>query len=105
MHDSPLLDLAVQRGGAPSPLAPRILRAAAGAVENRLPHPALRGRKLASSDAAGFRPGIGVGRCGRWKARQHGKPCRCRARDNRNPVRGRPGRQGGGEGRMTHDAG
>ena len=42
---------------------------------------------------------------GGWKAQQHGKPCRCRVRGNRNPARGRPGRQGGGEACRTEDAG
>ena len=63
------------------------------------------GREESDRGTDRSRRGIGAGMHGRGKRTQHGKPCRWRARVNRNPVRGRPGRQGGGEARTTEDAG
>ena len=51
------------------------------------------------------RRGSGAGMHARWKTWQHGKPCRWRAHANRHPARVRPGWQGGGQARMTEDAG
>ena len=52
-----------------------------------------------------FRRGIGAGTDGRGRRWQHGKPWRRWAHINRDPARGRPGRQGGGEACSTGEAG
>ena len=44
------------------------------------------GRGASDTSTGWFSPGSGVGTCGRWKAQQHGKPCRCRARGNRSET-------------------
>ena len=62
-------------------------------------------REASETSTGRFRRGSGGGTHGRGEQQQHGKPCRWRARVNRNPARGRPGRQGGGQARRTEDAG
>ena len=49
-------------------------------------------REASDTSSARFRRGRDGGRRGRGKQQQHGKPCRWRARANRNPVRDRRGR-------------
>ena len=57
---------------------------------------AATGREASDVSTGRFRRGSGGGTHGRGGWQQHGKPCRWSAHSNRNPVRGRPGRQGGG---------
>ena len=64
-----------------------------------------RSGKQAADAPVRFRRGSGVGMHGRWKAQQHGKPCRWRVDANRKSARTSPGRQGGGQARTTEDAG